>query len=109
MCRRGSGVTGVSLADTGGLRALLMALRPSICHQSSEDEGAASAGAHVISTICDSTHEALVRTKISGFVFSGEERVEGRRGGRGAGCVYKNVYIPASIRLNFKCFRTNLC
>lgn len=26
------------------------------------NEGAASAGAHVISTICDSTHEALVCT-----------------------------------------------
>lgn len=38
-----------------------MALRLSICHQSSANEGAASAGAHVISTICDSTHEALVR------------------------------------------------
>lgn len=67
----------MSLADTGGLRAPLTALRPSICHQSSEDEGAASAGAHVISTICDSTHEALVRTKISGFVFfRGERRLE---------------------------------
>lgn len=108
MCRRGSGVTGVSLADTGGLRAPLMALRPSICHQSSEDEGAASAGAHVISTICDSTHEALVRTKISGFVFLEGEGVGGRRGGRGAGCVYKNVHIRASTGLNFKCYRINL-
>lgn len=46
-----------------------MALQLSICHQSSENEGAASAGAHVISTICDSTHEVLVRTNMSCLVF----------------------------------------
>lgn len=100
----------MSLADTGGLRAPLMALRPSICHQSSEDEGAASAGAHVISTICDSTHEALVRTKISGFVFFGGEK--GLEEGEEEEalvvcikmCIYKRVW--AGI---LKCLRINLC
>lgn len=84
----------MSLADTGGLRAPLMALRPSICHQSSEDEGAASAGAHVISTICDSTHEALVRTKISGFVFFGGwgELEEGEEGEALVVCIKMCIY-----------------
>lgn len=57
------------LSDTGGCRAPLMALRLSICHQSSANEGAASAGAHIISTICDSTHEALVRTNTLVLLF----------------------------------------
>jgi len=59
------------LSDTGGCRAPLTALRPSICHQSSANEGAASAGAYVISTICDSTHEALMRADTLFFVFLG--------------------------------------
>lgn len=59
------------LSDTGGCRAPLMALRLSICHQSSANEGAASAGAHVISTICDSTHEALVRVNTLVLFFWG--------------------------------------
>lgn len=46
-----------------------MAQRLSICHQSSADKGTASAGAHIISTICDSTHEALVLTNKHVFMF----------------------------------------
>ena len=70
-----------------------MALRLSICHQSSANEGAASAGAHVISTICDSTHEALVRTNTLVLFFG--KGVE-NEGGRGAACIC--VY-PVSSRV----------
>lgn len=66
-----------------------MALRLSICHQSSENEGAASSGAHVISTICDSTHEALVRVN---FLFLGRGwKKEGGRGTRASGIMYVRV------------------
>lgn len=81
------------LSDTGGCCALLMALRLSICHQSSANEGAASAGAHVISTICDSTHEALVRANTLVLFFG--KGVE-NEGGRGATCIC--VY-PVSSRV----------
>lgn len=61
------------LLDTGGCLAPLMALRLSICHHSSANEGAATAEAHIISTICDSTHEALVHTNTLVLLF-GEKR-----------------------------------
>lgn len=83
------------LSDTGGCRAPLMALRQSICHQSSANEGAASAGAHVISTICDSTHEALVR-EYAGFVFWGRGWKMSEEGV--AACV--RVVVPGSLLLN---------
>lgn len=51
-----------------GPRAMLMSPRSSICHQSSADKGAASTGAHVISTICDSTREAPVWANSPFFV-----------------------------------------
>ncbi len=70
-----------------------MALRLSICHQSSANEAAASAGAHVISTICDSTHEALVRSNTLVLFFG--KGVE-NAGGRGTTCIC--VY-PLSSRV----------
>lgn len=59
--------------------AVLMSPRLSICHQSSADKGAASAGAHVISTICDSTREAPVWAKSPFFLCEGVEN-EGEKG-----------------------------
>lgn len=88
------------LSDTGGRRAPLTALRLSICHQSSANEGAASAGAYVISTICDSTHEAPVRANALFSFFFGGAGVE-ENGGREATATYVcTLVLPGSLRLS---------
>lgn len=75
-----------------------MALRLSICHQSSANEGAASAGAYAISTICDSTHEALVGANTL-VLFFGEGVENEREGGATCVCVC-TLFLPGSLLLN---------
>lgn len=83
------------LSDTGGCRALLMALQLSICHQSSANEGTVSAGVHVISTICDSTHEALVHANTLVSLFwegTGKQARKGRYM-----CTYVCTLFPSRV------------